>query len=279
MSPGGKLLAVSRTAQQTQAPDIWVLDLDRRNESKLTSDPLTETAPLWSPTGDQIIFRANNNTSNIQFYRTRPSAGAEAEVIWSRDQQVRAHGANVSNAFSTDWSRDGRFLVYHVTTEDTGYDLWALPLQGDGQPLAVGRGRYNEIQGQVSPDGRWIAYSSDESGQYEIYVQGFPDATAGPKKTVSSGGGTQPRWSGNGRELFYVRADGTLMAVAVRLQGGLALGAVTPLFRTDLAGMNAYRMDYEPAADGQRFVMKVPVKGAPAPSITVVLNWPALIAK
>jgi eukaryotic-like serine/threonine-protein kinase len=111
-------------------------------------------------------------------------------------------------------------------------------------------------------------------------VQSFPDANAGQKTTVSSGGGTQPRWSRDGRELFYLGADGTLMAVAVRTRPTFEPGAVTPLFKTPLStSVNAFRWDYVPSGDGQRFVMKIPTEGATPPSITVVLNWTALLKK
>ncbi|MDO8678050.1 MAG: hypothetical protein Q7R30_05740 [Acidobacteriota bacterium] len=132
----------------------------------------------------------------------------------------------------------------------------------------------------MSPDSRWIAYASDESGKYEIYVQSFPDLGIAQKTTVSTGGGSQPRWSKDGRELFYLRSDGMLMAVAVRTQPAFEPGAVTPLFKTALStNMNAYRMDYVPAADGRRFLMKAPIEGTTPPSITVVLNWTALLKK
>jgi eukaryotic-like serine/threonine-protein kinase len=130
------------------------------------------------------------------------------------------------------------------------------------------------MQGYVAPDSRLIAYASDESGQYEIYVQSFPDASTGQKTTVSSGGGTQPRWSHDGRELYYLRSDGTLMAVAVKAGPTFEPGTVRPLFKTSLpTGISAYRMGYIPAADGQRFLMKVPDATAPPPAIMVVLNW------
>ncbi len=278
LSPDGTALALSRTSQQTQAPDIWVLDLVRGTEARVTSATLTETSPIWSPGGDQIIFRANNAGANIEFFRTLPRSGANVDSVWSREQQLQAHGAALSNVLSSDWTRDGRYVVYHVTNEDSGFDVWALPLEGDRTPIVVGNSRYNEMQGQVAPNSQWIAYASDESGRYEVYVQAFPSPGAGGKRTVSRSGGTQPRWSANGRELFYVRGDGTLVSTAVTSLAPLTLGQETPLFVTDVSGMNAYRTDYEPAADGQRFVMKVPVAGAPPPSITVVLNWPALLA-
>jgi Tol biopolymer transport system component len=280
LSPDNTRLAFSRADQQLQTPDVWVLDLDRGTESRVTSDPQTDTGAQWSPAGDQIIFRSNRESANLQLFRTRPDAGGKTEVLWSSEQQRRAHGGNPSNVLSTDWSPDGKFVIYHVSTGDAGYDLWALPLEGDAQPLAIARWPHNELQGAVSPDGRWIAYASDESGRYEIYVQAFPDPSTAPKTTVSTGGGIQPQWRGDGRELFYLRSDGTLMAVAVRTQGTFAPGAVTALFKTALpTTITGYRMDYVPSADGQRFVMKVPVENARPPSITVVLNWPALLQK
>ena len=165
-----------------------------------------------------------------------------------------------------------------LTTGETSYDVWALPLEGDRKPIPVARTQSSEVQGTVSPDGRWIAYASDESGTYEIYVQSFPDASTDQKTPVSTGGGLQPRWSKDGRELFYVRADGMLMAVAVKTRPTFEPGTVTPLFKTKIpTTLNPYRMDYLPASDGQRFLMKIPVEGTTPPSITVVVNWPALL--
>jgi Tol biopolymer transport system component len=169
-------------------------------------------------------------------------------------------------------------VIYHFITGETRFDVWALPLEGDRKPIAVARTQASEVQGVVSTDGRWIAYASDESGTFEIYVQSFPDASTAQKTIVSTGGGLQPRWSKDGRELFYLRSDGMLMSVAVQTRPTFEPGAVTPLFKTRLpTSLNAYRMDYVPAGDGKRFLMKIPVEGATPPSITVVLNWPALL--
>ena len=273
LSPDDTRLAFSRTAPESQAPDIWVADLERGTESRITTGPLTEANPQWSPDGRHLVFRSNQSSANIQLFRAAASAGAKEEIIWSTEEQQRAHGS--INAFSTDWSPDGKFIIYHVTTGAAGYDLWALPLSGDRQPVPVARSRFNEVQGEVSPDAKWIAYSSDESGRFEVYVQSFPGAAT--KLTVSSGGGFQPHWSRNGGELFYLRPDGTLMTAPVRSRQRVTFGVATALFKTALpAQMNAYRTDYAPAADGQRFVMKVPVATA-LPSITIVLNWTAFL--
>jgi hypothetical protein len=279
LSPDGTRLAYSRTSPQAQSADVWLKDLTPGTEARLTIDPLTEAAPLWSPGGDVIIFRSNREVANLELYRTRSSPGGSVDKIFGSDQQRNAHG--IANVLSTDWSPDGRFVVYHKTTDaNTGYDLWALPLEGDRQPIPLARGPHNEVQGVVSPDGRWIAYASDESGNYEVYVQSFPDPSAAQKTTVSVGGGLQPRWNPAGGELFYLRSDGTLMAVAVRVQPVFTPGSSTPLFMTTLpTTLSAYRMDYVPTHDGKRFLMKIPVPGVEPPSITVVLNWTALLRK
>jgi dipeptidyl aminopeptidase/acylaminoacyl peptidase len=280
LSPDSTKLALSRTDPQTQAADVWVLDLARNTEARLTAEPLTDAAPLWSPAGDQIIYRSNRAAGNLELFRTAPSPGAPVEQIYSRNQLRSSHQSTVpSNVLSTDWSSDGKHLIYHVATTNMSYDLWALRLD-DRKGIPLAQSRSNEIQGVVSPDNRWLAYSSDESGRYEAYVQSFPDPGAAPKITISTGGGAQPRWSRDGRELFYLRADGTLMSVAVRTAPTFSLGASAPLFKTSLPVIiNPYRMDYLPSDDGKRFLMKVPAVQTGPPSITVVLNWPALLAR
>ena len=267
LSPEESRLAFSRTDPRNQAPDVWVRDLTRGTEARVASDTLTDSAPLWSPSGDQLIFRSNRGNGIVELYQTPPIAGTEVVTIYSMEQVRLTHGAFPSNLWPTDWSPDGRFIIYQVSVGGTGIDIWALPLIGERKPVPIASAQHNEIQGYVSPNSRWLAYASDESGRYEIYVQSFPDASTGGKITISSGGGTQPRWSRNGRELFYLRADGTLMAVAVKTQPTFESTTVTPLFKTPLpATMNTYRMDYVPAADGQRFLMKVPVENT-SPSL------------
>jgi len=278
LSPDDDRVAFSRTDPEAQGPDVWVLDLSRGTLSRLTSDPLTEAAPMWSPTGDEIIFRSNRAFRGLELFRTRPNPGAPIEEILTETQQNASPGLTESNALSSDWSPDGRFVLYHTPTRDTGYDIFALPLSGAHVPVPVARTTSNEIQGVASPDGRWVAYASDESGRYEVYVQAFPAPGAGQKTIISTRGGVQPRWSRDGRELFYLQLDGTLMSVTIRTRPSDA-AAPTPLFMSPIkmAAVSAYRMDYVPARDGKRFLMKVPVQGATPPEITVVLNWPALL--
>jgi eukaryotic-like serine/threonine-protein kinase len=144
--------------------------------------------------------------------------------------------------------------------------------------VPIARGRFNELQAEVSPNARWVAYASDESGRYEIYVQSFPDPNLAAKTTISAGGGVQPRWSTDGRELYYLRPDGVLIAVAAGTSGqAFSVGRATTLFQTNLPSlMNAYRSDYAVAPGGKGFAMKVAAEVGP-PSMTVVLHWPALL--
>ncbi len=185
-----------------------------------------------------------------------------------------------------DWSRDGRFLLYSVQDPKTQSDLWALPMTGERKPFPVVQTSFDEVGGQFSPDGRWLAYASNESGRYEIYVRPFPEP--GGKWQVSTAGGTQPRWGRNGQELYYVAPDDRLIAVPTRLSlNGRALDAGAPaaLFPVRLAiGANIIttgnfaRAQYAVAPDG-RFLLNVAADEAVTSPITVVLNWQAGLKK
>jgi hypothetical protein len=159
-----------------------------------------------------------------------------------------------------------------------GADLWLLPLDGDRKPIPYLQSPFNEATGQFSPDGRWMAYASNESGQPQIYVQAIP--ASGAKSQISTAGGDQPRWRRDGKELFYVSADQKLMAVPVKTGAVFEIGSPQPLFEIQpvyppLTG----RFAYQPTADGQRFLVTAPVSGAATPPITVVLNWQAGLKK
>ena len=171
---------------------------------------------------------------------------------------------------------DGQYLLYSAEGQKTGSDLWILPASGR-KPVPYLQEPYNERQGQFSPDGRWIAYSSDESGSYEVYVQSFP-AGAG-KFQLSTAGGSQPRWRRDGKEIFYISADGRLTAVAVKQEPRFEPGASQALFDAQVpAGGLIGSFNYDVAADGKRFLVNTAATGtagsAPAP-ITVIVNWHA----
>jgi dipeptidyl aminopeptidase/acylaminoacyl peptidase len=176
-----------------------------------------------------------------------------------------------------DWSPDGRFLLYRANDEKGGYDLWALPMEGDRKPFPVVHTSFNETGAQFSPDGKWIAYESNESGRFEVYVQPFPGP--GGQVPLSTTGGAQIRWRRDGKELFYIALDGRLMAVPIRRApnaGTVEAGSPTPLFTPRVGGALSFpfRQNYDVASDGQRFLMNMVTDEAAAP-ITVILNWKA----
>ena len=172
-----------------------------------------------------------------------------------------------------DWSRDGRFVLYDELDPKLGSDVWAVPLDGDRKPFAIVRTEFNEGQEQFSPDGRWIAYQSDKTGRFEIYLRPFPGP--GDDVRVSIDGGSQARWNPNGQELFYIGADDRLMAVPIKFSKTIEPGVPRGLFGTTVGrpATPAYRPQYLVSADGQSFVMNSAVAEGTASPITVILNW------
>jgi len=275
LSPDETRVAYSRVDPMTQAADVWILDLRGGSLQRLTSDPLTEASVLWSPAGDQLVYRFNRGSPNVQLKRVASTGVGDEEVVLT-DAMLLA--SQHSNSVPTDWSSDGAFVIYHATTPSTGFDLWALPLRGERKPVLVAQTPFNELHGSISPDSRWVAYESDQSGRYEVYVQAFP--VAKERWTISSGGGSQPRWSRDGRELLYLQSDGTLTSVTTQTAPSFVKGTHVPLFKTRLSTtVNPYRLGYVPTADGRRFLMSVPIDDEDRTAITVVVNWPALLKR
>jgi Tol biopolymer transport system component len=239
--------------------DIWVFDSSRSAPSRLTFDPSHETHPIWSPDGQQIAFGSDRN-GFIDLYRKSASGGKEDVLLASNHVK-----------YASDWSRDGRYLVYDQVDPETKLDVWVLPLFGDRKPFPFLQTPTDEWLGHLSPDGRWMAYTSNESGRYEIYVQSFPPS--GAKWQISAQGGLHPRWSHDEKELFYIASDQKLMAVPVRSGGTLEYGVPVPLFDTRIANVFAVRAPYEVARDGRRFLLTRTVS-QPGPP-TVVVNWSA----
>jgi Tol biopolymer transport system component len=172
-----------------------------------------------------------------------------------------------------DLSHDGRFLLYIEIAPKTGYDLWALPVVGERKPVLVANTPYEERNGQFSSDGRWVAYQSNESGRFEVYVQPF--LGSGDKQQISIAGGEQPRWRADGKELFFLAPDSKLMAVTVQALGGkLDAGSPVALFqtRTPVSSSAIFKAQYAVSRDG-RFLMNMPLEDSNAAPITLILNW------
>jgi len=260
LSRDGKRLAMQRLDQGNS--DIWLMDLARGVPSRFTFDATSEDNPVWSPDGSQIVFSSStaNADVNLNLYRKVSNGVGTQELLLKSDITKE----------STDWSSDGRFIVFQAYDPKTDADIWILPLFGDGRPYPFLQTQFTESQAFFSPDGRWLAYTSNESGRTEVYVQTFPQT--GGKWLISSGGGSQPHWRSDGKEIFYVSPDRTLMAVDVNTSSTFETSAPKPLFETQVNGYNAPNR-YVVTADGQRFLVNSPVGEVNQTPITVVLNW------
>jgi Tol biopolymer transport system component len=268
LSRDGAMMALSRSLPQT-GTDLWLYDVQRTTLMRFTVDSALERSPIWSPDGKYVAFAASRDGGVDRLYRKSITESGDEELV-----------SDMDGSFPTDWSADGRFILFHNSTGEgqrNGWDLWFVPL-ADLQPKPLVHTPFHEIHGALSPDGRWLAYASDESGAFEVYVQPFPDK--GPKRIVSSGGGVEPRWRGDGRELFYVSADQRLMAVPTTIGPAFDAKKPTALFEMNVRDLQfPFIKRYEVTPDGQRFVVQELTKRRSRSPLTVVLNWPALLLK
>ncbi|MBI4265282.1 MAG: PD40 domain-containing protein [Acidobacteria bacterium] len=254
LSPDGRYLLAG------SGIDVWLVDLERDAHTRIVPG----NTPLLSPNAEQIAFTSGRIDGVADIY-IRSTFGRSDDQLLLRSKEHK---------IVNDWSRDGRYLVYASTSTRTKMDLWVVPTFGERAPMPLLATPFNEFQGQVSPDGRWIAYASDESGIWEVYVQSFP--VPGAKRAVSSGGASEPQWRPDGRELFYLTADGMLMSVDVRPGEALQLTRPRPLFQTPVptsGEMNTRRNHYAVSPDGQRLL--IDAASDIDSSITVQVNWRA----
>ena len=184
----------------------------------------------------------------------------------------RSRRSSSRNRPTSLWSRDGRYILYRQIDLQVKYDLWVLPLFGERKPFPFLQTEANEAAGVFSPDGRWIAYCSDESGRYEVYVESFPER--GGKRQISYTGGSGPRWRGDGKELYYQAPDGKLMAMPVTDGASLAVGSPVTLFEFRPSS-NLISPFYSVSRDGQRFLLSTIVETEKSAPLTVVVNWTA----
>ena len=265
LSPDEKRLAVANTESLGTAYDIWLFELSRGDSTKFTFHPMTDWMPVWSPDGSRIAF-ASDREGITNIYQ-KLSSGASDEELLLKSKELKYLG---------DWSRDGRFLAYESFGVRSLRDLWVLPLEGDRKPVPFLQTDFSEYQGRFSPDGRWMAYTSDASGAPEVYIQPFP--ASGGKWKISIHGGSDPRWRGDGKELFYLAADRKLMAVDLKAGGSkerpaVDVGAPRPLFETRVPSQLPIHRDYAVTKDGQRFLVNSLTEEAGGAPITIVVNW------
>jgi len=271
LSPDGRRAAVARLDRASGSFDIWMIETGRGAVSRFTFDPGSEDMPLWSPNGSRILFRASGSNGVLGFF-DKPSSGTGLPEL-----VLEGVGRFAS---PLGWSHDGRALLYATSSVGTLSDVWERSRAGSLSPVGLVQSRFWDIQGQPSPDGRWLAYVSNESGQYDVYVR---SVTGEGKWTISSGGGLEPKWRRDSRELFYLAADRSLMSVAVHsTDSSLEVGRPVRLFETRLSTVpnaNYTRNQYDVAPDGQRFLINEPSGDASASPITVVVNWPAAVKR
>jgi Tol biopolymer transport system component len=264
LSPDGSQLALLRRVNGNA--DVWLLEMRRGLLSRFTDHAAEDIFPIWSRDGSQIVFSSNRSGQMGLYQKRATGAGGETLVLPTTPGSI----------FASDWSPDGQFLLYETRGGKTKADLWALPLRGDRKPLPVVGGESNDRDGQFSPDGKWVAYDSDRSGRFEVYVQAFPGP--GVARQVSTGGGAQVRWRPDGRELFFVALNGRLMAAPVQFTAdGPSAGIPVSLFATRIGrALQANPgAQYIVSDDGQRFLMNTIVQdGSPTP-IELMLNWRA----
>ncbi len=264
LSPDGRKLAVGLAPPGSPARDIWIFDQTLHSETRLTFDQLHNAFPVWNRDGTRLAFTSNPKEKFHIYARSADGSGTREPLL--EDDAIEYVDA---------WSSDGKYIAY--SRQDSGakpgWDIWVLPLVGDGKPFPVVQSPSNKDDPSFSPDGKWLAYDSDESGQWEVYVVPFPHADG--RWQVSKGGGRQPRWRGDGKEFFFVGAGNRLMAAEVRDKGvALEIGAAQSL--PIHTAPSPYRT-YDVTADGNKFI--VVSAGANTRGITIIANWRALLER
>jgi len=277
ISPDGKKVAFtqSRSSNPSAGSDIWLRDLERSTESRFTFKEFN-AGPVWSPDGTSIAY-AVSGQGQWDVYRKQANGTGQDKLL--------AKGDNLLVPVS--WSRDGRFLLLS-SGGPNNFDLLVLSLQGDHKPESFVASEFHETQGQFSPDGKWMVYSSNVTGRFEVYVEPFPsEAGAGGKWSVSTAGGEDPCWRPDGKELFYLDPAGRLFAVPVRNsnpKSGFSMGAVSVIIDTRLSredrrpgSFAPLSRSYDVPPDGSRFLVRVVrEQGVDAP-LVLVTNWQALL--
>ena len=267
LSSGGDQVALAQPDPSTGYSDIWLMDLARGIRSRLTLSDSQEFAATWSPDNKSVVF--NSDRSGVNDIYCMPTSGE------------RAAEPLVEDAYRpSDWSSDGRWIVFARTADDTGADdLWVVSPSPEHSPKPLTQTPFDETDGHFSPDSRWLAYSSNESGKYEVYIRPVPQDVLhtnpgrGPKTRVSRSGGASPRWRRDGRELFYLTPDGALVAVTVSGDAAIDVSKAQHLFNTCVTWLpTAYwESVYDVSADGERFLFNCPVDEDAR--LTLEINW------
>jgi len=266
LSADAKQASVSVPDRVGRTSDIWLFDVARNLRTRFTFDAADELVSVWAPDGSRVAFNSRRKGAVDLYVKAASGAGAEELLLADRFDKV-----------PVSWSPDGKYLLYVAVgatpSASSANDLFVLPLFGERKPFPFANMPFSEAPGEFSPNGRWIAYSSNESGANEVYVAPFPGG--GGKWQISNGGGALSRWSRNGDEIIYLAPDNTLVAVDVDGHGtAFGVGTARPLFRPRIAPT---RYEWAVTPDGQRFLINTLPEQSVSSPITVVVNWTAEI--
>jgi Tol biopolymer transport system component len=282
LSPDGSRLAKELFDEAHKSNDLWLVDLARGVRTRFTFDTEPDTFPVWSPDGARIVFASNHNGHNDLYIKNASGAGNEEPLLVSDPTKA-----------PTDWSRDGRFILFSLNDPKgkTKLDIWVLPMFGDRKPFPFLQTQFSEGNAVFSPDGHWIAYQSDESGSFEIYVapfqaaagsEGAENVSSGPqggKWQVSQGGGRVPTWRPDGKGLYFLGPEGKLMEAAVAPKGAaVEAGIQREVLKAHFGLPGSFARTYDVTPDGKRFLILTSEEVGATP-LTLVTNWTAGLKK
>ena len=244
VSPDGKRVILHIHDDQTNKGGLWIYDIAQKTKNRFTLTDTHDWAPIWSPAGDRVVY-ASTGTGNVADLYVKSSNGADTAQVLLKTPD---------NKQPVDWSRDGKFILYAVTTAATKTDVFVIPLEGNNRsPQPFLNTAATERKGRFSADGRWIAYMSDETGRDEVYIQPFPPT--GGKWQISTNGGSDPQWREGGKELFYVSAAGTLTAVPIQWNPTPTAGAAQELFQFEPVSAGIHSANKYWVSPGKRFLL------------------------
>jgi Tol biopolymer transport system component len=269
LSRDAKTILLEKTDLELGASDLWLMDIDRAVPTRWTSNPLWDQHPIWSADNSEAIF-FSNRAGTGDLYRKRIGGGDET-LFYKSDVRV----------WPTDWSDDGKLVMFEARDSNNQWDLLTVPSSGNGKPEPFVATRFNERQGTFSPDGKWVAYSSDESGRYEIYIESFP--RGGAKAQVSTKGGSEPQWRQDGKEIYFLQ-EGKISAADVTVVGSRSIVSESHVLVDGVTvGQSVFNpnaaTEYAASRDGKRFFLLLSPKESQSAPTTLILNWPAALKK
>jgi Tol biopolymer transport system component len=265
ISPDGRTVAAERLDQRSGAGTIWTIDVGRGVASKLTLDSSWNLSPLWSRSGETIAFTSSRD--GISLYQRRADGGGSDELLY----------ASPALKQPSDWLPHDEGLLFASVTGSTAWDLWLLPLKGDRTPRSLVRTPFAETFAKISPDGRWLAYSSNESGSQQVYVRPFDRDTG--RRQISTTGGSHPRWRSDGKELFYLADNTRVMSVQVTSGDSFTVSAPSELPVQTERDTVGGRYTYDVTDNGTRFLVIRSTGAELPPAVTVISNWPSVLSR